>query len=120
MSRNTARLLFWSPRILSIAFAVFVSLFALDVFREGLGWWGTIVALVMHLIPAGIVLGALVLAWRWEWTGAVLYVAAAVAYGVRTLPRHPSWFVAIAGPLLVISAMFLLNWMKRPEMRLAR
>ena len=34
MSRVAARLLYWSPGTFSIAFAIFLSLFALDVFNE--------------------------------------------------------------------------------------
>lgn len=42
MSRITARLLYRSPRILSIAFAIFLSLFAFDVFSEVHGCWRTV------------------------------------------------------------------------------
>ena len=35
MEESVKRLLFWTPRILCIAFAFFVSLLALDVFGEG-------------------------------------------------------------------------------------
>ena len=44
MKRPVKRTLFWAPRILCILFAVFVSLFALDVFGEGYGFWETILA----------------------------------------------------------------------------
>jgi hypothetical protein len=54
--------LFWTPRVLGVLFVAFLSLFALDVFGEGYGLGGTILALVMHLIPALLVLAALVLA----------------------------------------------------------
>lgn len=49
-------LLFWTPRILCLLFAVFLSLFALDVFTEGYGFWKSILALLIHLIPTWIVL----------------------------------------------------------------
>jgi len=71
MNKTTKRVLFWGPRILCILFAVFVSLFALDVFGEGFGFWQTIIALVMHLIPTYVVVIALVIAWRWEWVGTI-------------------------------------------------
>lgn len=69
MSRVTAGLLYWSPRILSIAFAIFLSLFALDVFNEIHGFWQTVLAFLIHLIPAMIFVAALIVAWRWEWIG---------------------------------------------------
>ena len=64
-------LLFWTPRVLCLLFAVFLSLFALDVFNEGYGFWKTILALFMHLVPTSIVLAVLAISWRWEWAGAL-------------------------------------------------
>ena len=49
------RLLYWVPRILCILFAAFISLFALDVFGEGYGFWHSVLTLMVHLIPTYIV-----------------------------------------------------------------
>jgi len=51
MKKKTKKALYWAPRIIAILFIVFISLFALDVFIEGYGFWETIVALFMHLVP---------------------------------------------------------------------
>jgi hypothetical protein len=40
------RILLWTPRVLSLLFALFVSLFALDVFGQGYGFWQTTLALL--------------------------------------------------------------------------
>jgi hypothetical protein len=115
--------LFWAPRALSIAFIAFLSLFALDVFGEGYGFWKTLLALTMHLIPTFVLIAVLVLAWRWEWIGAMLYAAAGMLYVIWGLPRPipPAMklvsILAIAGPAFVIAALFLANWMKRGELR---
>jgi hypothetical protein len=61
--------LYWVPRILGILFAIFISIFALDVFMEGYGFWETVVALVMHLVPTAIIFIVLLIAWRWERLG---------------------------------------------------
>ena len=119
MSHLQAKLLFWSPRILCVAFAIFLSIFALDVFGEGNGFWQTIAALGMHLVPSAIVVVVLLLAWRWEWVGAVGFAVAAVLYCSWALPRHPDWAVIIATPLLVIAGLFLVGWTKRTGMRVA-
>ena len=71
MTSLSKRLLFWTPRALAIVFIAFLSLFALDVFGEGYGFWQTLLALVIHLIPTWILIALLILAWRWEWIGAV-------------------------------------------------
>jgi hypothetical protein len=67
------RLIFWTPRILNILVAVFISIFALDVFGEGYGFWGTMEALLMHLIPTAIILVVLIASWRCGWIGAVIF-----------------------------------------------
>jgi len=65
MNKPTKRLLFWTPRIMCILFAVFVSLFAFDVFGEGYGFWKTPLALLMHLIPTGIILIGVLFLLNW-------------------------------------------------------
>ncbi len=111
-------LLFWTPRILCLLFAVFLSMFALDVFNEGLGFWKTILALLIHLIPTWIVLVVLAISWRWEWVGALAFAGVGTWYVVSTWGRmHWSAYALISGPLFLLAAMFLIDWAYR--MRLA-
>ncbi len=78
------------------------------------GFWRTTLALMMHLIPTGIVLVLLALAWRWEWVGGVLFPALGLFYLVTSWGRfHWSAYVFIAGPLFLLGALFLLNWRQR-------
>ena len=79
------QLLYWTPRLLCILFAIFISLFALDVLGEGYGFWGTILKLLMHLIPTGIFLIVLAITWRWEWVGGILFPALGVLYMISAL-----------------------------------
>jgi len=121
MFNHPKPLLFWTPRVLSILFIAFLSLFALDVFDGHHGFLQLMLALAMHLIPSFILIAALILAWRWEWTGAVLYGAAGLVYiwSVVTMSRPvPSavrviWILTIAGPAFVIAGFWLANWLKR-------
>lgn len=116
MTNSARRLLFWSPRVLAIAFALFVSLFALDVLGEGGGFRHTTVALAMHLIPAALVVIALALAWRWEWVGGALFIALGLSYTRMNL-NHPDWILVIAGPLFLVGGLFLAGWFTRTEVR---
>ena len=106
--------------------AVAISLFALDVFGENLGFWRTLAALAIHLIPSAILLCVLALAWRWEWVGAALYATAAAFYVAlvagRPLPPNVKvlWCATIAGPMLAIAALFLANWLRHAELRARR
>ena len=118
MNTNTKRVLFWTPRVLCILFAVFLSVFALDVFGEGYGLWQTIGALLLHLIPTYIMVIVLVISWRWEWVGAVSFSALGVFYVVLFWGRFPlPVYFTIAGPLFLMGVLFLFNWIYRAQLR---
>ncbi len=114
----TKRILFWTPRLLCFAFAAFLTLFALDVFGQGYGFWGTLLAFIMHQIPVFVLLLILAVAWRWEWIGAVLFAAAGVFYLVMAWGEF-DWiaYLSITGPLFLIALLFLINWIKREAIR---
>ncbi|MGO8790807.1 MAG: hypothetical protein ACLQVL_25970 [Terriglobia bacterium] len=117
MTTFSRRALFWIPRATCIAFAIFLSLFALDVFSEGYGFWKTLLALLIHLVPVYIVVAVLAIAWRWEWIGAAGFAGLGVWYAQDNWRRHADWVVTLAGPLLLIAALFLVNWLKHDELR---
>ena len=105
--------------MLCILFAIFLGLFALDVFSESYGFWQTILALLIHLVPVYIVVIALVIAWRWEWVGACVFIALALFYLVWSRGRLQwSAYLGISGPLMVIGVLFLFNWIYRAELRM--
>jgi len=106
-----SRALYWAPRVLGIAFAAFLGLFALDVFALQIGIGEKAVALMMHLMPSMVVLAALAVVWRWEWVGAVLFPALALfhlisKWGQLELPGY----VVIELPLLLLGGLFYLSW----------
>jgi hypothetical protein len=118
MNVAVTRILFWTPRILSLLFAGFVSCFALDVFGEGYGVWQAMLALVMHLIPTGIILVVLAIAWWWEAAGGLLFLALGSCYLIGTWGRfHWSAYVVISGPLFVLGALYLFDWFYRRALR---
>lgn len=108
------RILFWTPRVLALLFAGFISLFALDVFGAGYGFWEAIEAFLIHLIPTGIILIALAIAWRWEWLGAVLFAALGIAYVIVAWGQS-DWvaYAVISGPAFLIAALFLVSRLTR-------
>lgn len=112
------RVLFWTPRVLCILFAMFLSLFALDVFEEGGGFWETAGALIVHLVPVHIVIIVLVVAWRREWVGAFLFNALALLYVVTTWGRFPlAAYLSVSAPLILVGVLFLFNWIYRAQPR---
>lgn len=113
MNNTTERIIYWTPRVLGILFALFLSMFALDVFGDGYGFGETILALFMHLIPTFIVVIGLVIAWRWEGVGSILFIAAALSNLVMS--GGESWI--IFGPLVFIGLLFLFNWLNRVHLQ---
>jgi hypothetical protein len=112
MKASSFRLLYWSPRIVGLLFAGLTSIFALDVFDGQHAFWQTVLALLMHLIPTLLVLALLAVAWRWEWFGALSFAALGLGYVIGFWGRfHWVAYVMIAGPLLLLSGLFLANWL---------
>lgn len=111
-------MLFWTPRVVCILFAAFLSLFALDVFSKETGFWEEVLALLIHLVPVYMVVVVLVIAWKREWIGAILFPALALLYVVLSGGRqHWSAYAAISGSLVVIGVLFLLNWKYKVELK---
>jgi hypothetical protein len=116
--RITSRaLIIWAPRIVGLGLAAFLSLFALDAFSDGRGLLSTIIAFVMGLVPALMVLSAVIAGWSHERFAAVFFMALAVFYAVLAR-EHFSWVVLISSPLALVAVLFFLSWRFRRAGRL--
>jgi len=115
MKTKTYLILFWTPRILCLLFSVFISLFALDVFQENSGLWKTTLALLIHLIPAFLIIIVLILSWKWEWVGGITFILLGILY-IILMPNHPAWWIFIAGPLFLISIFFFAGWFYKKKL----
>ncbi len=114
------KFIYWTPRILSIVFIIFLSLFSLDVFEGNYGFWGTIVALFMHNIPSLILLIVLLISWKHEIVGGIVFILAGLLYSsisiTRVVMSSPAewymllWAIQIAGPAFFIGILFLIGW----------
>ncbi len=113
MNATVKQILHWAPRVLCILFALFLSLFALDVFSEGYGFAETVLALLIHLLPTILFVIALIIAWRWEWVGAILFIVLGLFY--LAMSRGESWI--ISAPMLLVGVLFLLNWIYKGKLK---
>ncbi len=112
------KIIFWTPRILSILFICFLALFSLDIFDGNYGFWGTIVGLFMHNIPSLILLTVLIISWKHEIVGGIFFTLAGLLYLILILKNALAegfelymipWSLIIAAPALLIGVLFLLN-----------
>jgi hypothetical protein len=125
MKMKTDNLIYWSPRILSILFLLFLAMFSLDVFDMDLGFWGTAVGLFMHNVPTFILLVVLILSWRREIVGGVVFILAGIIYIAMTLKTilenpPPQWdrltfSPIIAGPAFLIGILFIIGRHKKKK-----
>jgi hypothetical protein len=121
MKAGTKSFLFWTPRIATILFALFLSIFAGDVFEQGYGFFELILALFMHLIPTLLILIILAVSWKWEWVGGILYIALGVYYIIISWNRfEKDVLLIIPTPLIILGILFLIGWFKRAEIRLTK
>lgn len=105
------RIVYFAPRVLSIAFALFLSLFALDVFGAYSGW-ELVLALFMHLLPVIFLFFLIAVSWKYDLAGAIVFLAFAVFYvKAAGLDRPWSWYVFISGPAMIVSALFFASWL---------
>jgi hypothetical protein len=70
---RTIGLIHWLPRIICILAILFVSMFALDAFAPELTIWQQLGAFLMHLIPSFVLLACLIIAWKWELIGGIIF-----------------------------------------------
>lgn len=112
----TKTILFWSPRLLTMLFALFLSMFAMDAFNGKAGFGEQIKDFLIHLIPTFLILSFLCMAWKWEAIGAVVYFGLAGWYVVSCWGKFPlSVYFIIALPLIIIASLFLVNWLYHKE-----
>ncbi len=106
-----ANVLRWTARIISLVFAVFISIFASDVFSEEYSFRGKVVALLMHLVPTFFVILILMLAWRREWIGGIAYTIPGILYIVFAWGKFDwSAYAVISGPLFLLGILFFMSW----------
>lgn len=122
MPKKTNKFIFWTPRILSIIFILFLTLFSLDVFEMGLGFWGTVAAFLIHNIPSFVLTAVLIISWKYEIVGGIAFILAGLLYATLTLRTaittgfewyYLAWIAQIACPAFLVGILFLIGWRKK-------
>lgn len=101
---------FWIPRILAIIAILFMVMFSFDAFSGNESPGRKILGFLMHNIPAFILTGILVIAWKWEVIGGVLFIIAAIAAGFffRAFSGNPASMIVLA-PFFITGLLFILH-----------
>jgi hypothetical protein len=127
MSKQTGKFLYWTPRTLSILFILFLAMFSLDVFDTPDASAGELaLGLLMHNIPALILLAVLIISWKHEIVGGVAFLLASVMFMVFSAfrlvdnPIDMVFQLIIAGPAFLIGILFLLNWKQKKSRKVLK
>lgn len=116
---KTISFFYWIPRILCIAAILFISIFALDSFEPGhsLGW--QLQAFLIHLLPSFFMLILLMIAWKREWLGGLLFALSGLilSYPVfrmnyamnHSVMNSLSVILMITVPFILTGVLFLVS-----------
>jgi hypothetical protein len=124
MDKKISPFIYWTPRILSILFIIFLAMFSLDVFSSGLSFRQIAIGLFMHNIPVFFLIAALVIAWKREIVGGAAFILAGMLYAAMVLKTaftsgfqwyYLSWMLEISGMAFFIGVMFLVGWSKKKK-----
>lgn len=96
------------PRFLGILVAIFISIFALDVFSEFV-YPEVILALAMHLIPTATIVILLAVAWRWEMVGGFLFLILGVGMVFFFNQEELIGYLIVQGPVFLLGILFLIS-----------
>ena len=127
MKTSSIQLFHWLPRIFCILAILFVSMFALDAFEPGLTIWQQLGAFFMHLLPSFVLLAFLVLAWKWEYAGGIIFTLIGLGLSpfIFNLNHTRNHFSVIASlgvvmmitfPFVVVGILFIIShFLKKKE-----
>ncbi len=106
----TNKILYWSPRILGILAVLFMMIFSLDCFGEYNSIGKQLTCFFMHNIPAFICIATIIIAWKWELIGGIIFVAFFIAAGIffDSFTDNPASLIVIA-PFLVTGVLFFVH-----------
>jgi len=99
----------WTPRVLAIALALFMAMFAMDAYlEEGNDFWQTTESFVTHLVPSLCVIAILAIGWRRDGLASIGFLALSIAYfaassGWRSFPAS---LIIVLPPLGISLAFF--------------
>jgi hypothetical protein len=103
----------WIARVSGIAFALFLSVFALDVFDEHLTFWKVIPALIVHLVPCFFILLVVAIAWKRPLIAAITFALLAIGYLFFAQGRfHWSVYAIMSGSMALIALFYFLDWFR--------
>jgi cytochrome b561 len=121
--KTSIKVLHWTPRIICILAILFISLFALDSFEPNKTFWQQIAAFLIHLIPSFVLLALLLVAWKWEYIGGIIFTLIGLGFSPFIFlhnykMNHSVWMsigiiMLITVPFIIIGILFIVSHFKK-------
>jgi len=123
--KTSIKILHWAPRIICILAILFISLFALDSFSPDLTIWQQIGAFLIHLIPSFLLLALLIVAWKWEFIGGIIFILIGLGFSpfifMHNYKMNQSvWMsltiiLVITVPFIIAGILFIMSHRKKKK-----
>lgn len=104
------KFLFWIPRIFTILAILFMFMFSLDAFSGDETFGKKMLGFLIHNIPVLLLTGVLIIAWKWEVIGGIIFIIASVAGSIffRAFTGNPG-SLAVMLPFFTVGILFILG-----------
>jgi hypothetical protein len=105
-----SKILYWVPRALALFAILFMLIFSFDVFSGNDSFGMKMLGFLMHNIPVLIALVILIVAWKWEVAGGILFIIAFITGIIffHSFSGNPGSIIVIS-PFLLIGILFILH-----------
>ena len=124
--KKSIKIFHWLPRIICILAILFVSLFAADAFVPELTIWQQLVAFIIHLIPSFILLAFLIVAWKWEYIGGIIFIIIGLGLSpflfVHNYKMNDSIWISlgiifsITIPFVIVGILFIVSHFRKKNL----
>lgn len=116
---SSLKIIHWAPRIISILAIGFITMFATDAFNSPETFTNQLKDFFIHLIPTFILLGILLLAWKKELWGGIVFAALGLGLAPfiylhnfslnHSILTSLSVILVINGPFILTGFLFILS-----------
>ncbi len=124
--KTSIRILHWTPRIICILAILFISIFAIDAFGPEKTIWQQLGDFLLHLVPSFVLTAVLLVAWKWEFLGGIIFIAISFVLSVfvflvnynrtHSIGTSLGEILIITFPFLVVGTLFVISHvMKKKE-----
>ena len=111
--KNSSKIFYWLPRIIAILGILFISMFASDAFSSEERFIVQLGDFIMHLIPSFILLIILIISWKRELLGGIIFMIIGLGmspfvYNLNYNMNHSFW--KSIGVIMMITIPFFYSW----------